>query len=910
MLGWRTSVPAPHRCSQLAGALIDVAVLIAATVVIGSYCHAFTGFPKGYDAWGHLAKVRMLVDGFPSIHWNDEWYAGQPAFLGSYPPGYHLLLAGTSGGTGWSLPDTMVFYAAVALAATVVGCYLLVLGTTASRVAALTSAALVLGSPTLWDQVVELGLYPRFTAFAFGALAAGCAALHRQSPSRPRAVLTLVVLASALATHPVSGLISCGVVGLVLLCAPTPTPVACARRAAGVVGTAVALCGFFYVPLLLVPRSQSALTDVEVPLRVAALTWPAEGDLAALPPFMLAGAAVVLVAVVWTWVEPRWHARRASSLALTGRFRPEHGGNAASAAMLGTRVDLWSRGTRDAPDVLVVAGLTAAALIAIGYGLIGYVLDRFPYYINGLQPRDLLVYPAWLLSAALGVGLHVVVRHRSAAVRVATAVASAVLVAGCVVSTALSLPPAVRDSDDAPTRAMMTLMPPEALGNDDYRIGGLSDGTSRWINAVTDTRQIRGYDDHGNLHLDWQYWLEGALAAAPSPTASRQRRFLLDYYAVRWLLTDTAKAHASLVADPALPAVGRVRVFTDVTAWEYRDAHPVTTAITAPTVLVVGDDAHYDMLLRVLALDDVGADRLLPVHGPATLSEVTAQDLRGHPVVLVYGAEPGPEPASATFAAYAASGGHIVADVADSRDPDSVAAVVGAPVTSTQTLPLSGRWMFTGSDAALGAAWSPPVFDGSFPWNVRAPEGPVTGQILLASAGTPVLVRATVGDGSVTWSSVNLPYHASVFSDVDEVAYLSRMLGALDVPAPVVRLTQDRPDPQHRTVVLPPGTDQVLIREYRSPDWHARVDGRRVPLLAAGPDMMFVRVPAHGAPVTVTLEYRMGLGEMIGIMVSLLAVIATVGYALNLRMMEILRTVWTAGAAAAGRVLPLRRRSG
>ena len=165
--------PARRRTGSLFGVLVDLAGLTGITVLIGWYCTAFTGFPKGYDVWGHMSKVRMLIDGFPDVNWNDQWYGGQPAFLGSYPPGYHGLVAGLAWVSGWSLPHTMVVLAGAAVVVLILGCYLLVFGVTGRRIPALLGAGVLLGSPTMWDQVVELGLYPRFTAMSFNRIEKG-----------------------------------------------------------------------------------------------------------------------------------------------------------------------------------------------------------------------------------------------------------------------------------------------------------------------------------------------------------------------------------------------------------------------------------------------------------------------------------------------------------------------------------------------------------------------------------------------------------------------------------------------------------------------------------------------------------------------------------------------------------------
>jgi uncharacterized membrane protein len=73
--------------------LFDLALLAGAVLIVGARAQAFSGFPKGNDVWGHLSKTQFVLDNWPHISWNYEWYSGMPTFQGSYPPGYHILVA-------------------------------------------------------------------------------------------------------------------------------------------------------------------------------------------------------------------------------------------------------------------------------------------------------------------------------------------------------------------------------------------------------------------------------------------------------------------------------------------------------------------------------------------------------------------------------------------------------------------------------------------------------------------------------------------------------------------------------------------------------------------------------------------------------------------------------------------------
>jgi hypothetical protein len=71
--------------------LASLAVVAAVTLVVGVLNHSFPGFPKGYDAFGHMSKIKLLVDYFPNADWNHEWYAGMLFSEGSFPALFHYI---------------------------------------------------------------------------------------------------------------------------------------------------------------------------------------------------------------------------------------------------------------------------------------------------------------------------------------------------------------------------------------------------------------------------------------------------------------------------------------------------------------------------------------------------------------------------------------------------------------------------------------------------------------------------------------------------------------------------------------------------------------------------------------------------------------------------------------------------
>jgi hypothetical protein len=194
--------------------------------------------------------------------------------------------------------------------------------------------------------------------------------------------------------------------------------------------------------------------------------------------------------------------------------------------------------TRNALRAVLV--LTSGVLVVLAYGFVGYVAPRFPYYVNGLQPIDLLVYPAWLLACVLGIGLGLVLRRRPGwhprVLRLPLLVGIAILTVTGVVGTVTALPAGTHANGSALDRARGLGLPRDSSDHQ-HRLGVVTDSTSSFVNGMTDLPQTRGYQDHGNLEQDYQVWWETALKGDPGQS-EQVRHFLLDWNAVGTVMTD------------------------------------------------------------------------------------------------------------------------------------------------------------------------------------------------------------------------------------------------------------------------------------------------------------------------------------------------------------------------------------
>ena len=896
--------PGPHPAHKKLSRwwLLDTGLLAVAIWWLGSLGTVFSGYPKGSDALGHVSKVQLILDYWPHINWNSAWYSGSLMFQGSYPPGYHLLVAATSYMGHLPIGSAMLVWAYLAVLAEVLGCYWTVLVLSTSRIAAVISSALLLTAPVLWAQELVWGLYPRTLGFSFAALGVAAAAFYTRRPSRLRATVTIVALSAGLGTHPVPGVIGVGLAAGVVVLAARMGPDAAGfwvrcRQAGWIAALGFSTSAYFYVPLLLAPKSQSPFVNYEQPLSWYALVFSHSGDMSTLAPAFLPLCLASIVGVVALLRDPCSRIHRNDVVVVP--FDGQSDG-AVHNAVLAQHCPWWQRRRTHSPTAWLLAFFGLAVAITVGYGLLGYIDPHFPFYVNGMAPIELLPYTSWLIAVMVGTGGSIALAHRRRATRALARGGAVALIGGSAVALVPVLTSHALPGGQSVPPALASLLAPATHNNHNYRMFGEQDLTSRWLNSVTSTAQVRGYDEQAALHLNWQYWVEDVISGTAGPTSPKARQYLLNYYAVKWLYTATAATDRTAARTPGLELTGSEHTYGSVDAWRYTGAVPMATAQNSPTVLVIGDAAHYDLVLRALSFADVGPSRLLPVDGGPDMAAMSYSYLSRFSSVLIYGPITAPVPPSGTaaLAAYVHRGGHLIIDSGDT--PGLVGSLAGAPkallpVHATKLYIVKGKaWAFGygPSDLARAAGavrWSPPVYDYYLPWDTQTASHAGSGSsVVLTSHGRTVMASDHYGAGSVVWSGLNLPYHVGASTNASESEFFGRLLGA-GAPTAPVGVADRFISPQQTVLHLPAGTDGVLFRQYTTSSWHASVGNQQLQVLPAGPDMAYVQLPtalrrtganvklyyvtpavdqaanyASGAAALVLLAYAVGLLNVLG----------------------------------------------
>lgn len=805
-------------------AALDGALITAAVVSVGLITGAFTGPVKGYDGWGHLTKVVLILRDFPAIDWNYDWYSGSPFFLGGYPPLFYLAASGLA----WVGVDHMVVMnvlIGLSYVAMTLSLYALARIVTDSRIAGLVAAGVLLATPAVWTPYVQAGLYTRVFGMAFVSIAFALMALYLRRPSTARYLWCLLAVWGALNSHVVLGALAVFALALVLVLSPDGEGRTRIWRL-GLLVPPVLLSAYYYLPLALYSTG-AAVSASYPPLEL--------GSLGTIFPVFIVGASVV------------------------GWLRFPSGGRTA------------------APRLMLVCGIVCAACLV-------YALAPVPR-VAGLLPQNMLFFLSWFLAAIAGLASGSV---RVPTIAWQRGFVGTVILAATLISILAVIPLITQTMVRDPTRpetAQSGWQPPGPTDNN-FRVASPSDNLSVWFNAVYAVPQTRGYAAGPQiLNPDWQYWLD--TTGWSSHAAEAQRTFLFDWYGARWVyvpapyIPSTAGVVPALMSHPDLYRQLSSAQSGPSLTFEYLHPTPIAAATNAPVILVIGNSLEYRIVFRDLSYSGFDTAHVIPVEGGPYVDDFSAEELAQFDEVVLYGGRARDTTRAANLlSAYVRAGGGLVVEGGEA----SLAAGMQGPfpVTATASAQVTGEWGFRAETSPITdgidfSAFGPPSNNGG-PWTVSVAKGvPSWAHTVLGSRPGAVVVTGQLGSGRVVWSGLNLPYHVDAYRNGEESRFLTNAIAwaSRSTPQQGARSTAHFDGPQQTTVAVDATSRGVLFKESFFDRWHAYVDGREVTVYRAGPGFMLVFLPPGTRfPATVTLRYEKSALDWAGIAVSALTLVA------------------------------------
>jgi hypothetical protein len=813
-----------------------------AVIVLGVATGAFTGTVKGYDGWGHLTKVVLVLRDFPAIDWNYDWYSGSPFFLGGYPPLFYFAASALAwlGLDGMVAMNLLIAFSYIAMTLSLYG---LVWVVTRSRAAAVVASGLLLATPALWTPFVQDGLYTRVFGMGFTSLAVLLAALYLRRPTAVRYLMCVAAVWGALNSHVVLGALAIFAVGLVVVLVPGGDGRARPWRAALLVPP-ILLSAYYYLPLAFYSQSGGQLTAVYPAIGVGSLVSPATayGD-----PSLVPLLPVALLAVIG-WI----------------RFRSQPPVAATTRLMF-------------------VCGLVCAVLLV-------YALAPLPRVV-GLRSADMVFLLSWFLAALTGLALGSIKvqvagwQRNSAAVVLVAATLVAILTVAPFITQAM-----VRNAA-SPETALAGWQPIDPTETN-FRVASPSDNLSVWFNAVYDVPQTRGYAAGPQItNPDWQFWLDST--AWNGAASEEQRSFLFDWYAVKWVyvpapyMLSTADVVAKLTGHPELyTAVPSTSAAASLT-FSYLHPTPIAVATNAPAILVIGQPENYQVVLRDLSYSDFDTAHAIPVQGGPYVDDYTAQDLARFDEVLIYGGRAHDNARAVDLLnGYVRSGGGLLVESSGSPLASGPGLSEPFPITGTVGRGVAGDWRFNTESSPITdgidfSSFSPARYNGG-PWTVAAASGVRSwAQTVVRSGTDSVVVAGQLGQGRVVWSGLNLPFHIDSYRSAEESRFLTTAVAwaSRSQNAATAMSSASRDGPQQVTVSVDSQARGVLFKESWFDRWHAFVNGREVNVLRAGPGFMYVLLPNDSRfPATVQWRYEKSPADWAGIAVSVVALIALISW--------------------------------
>jgi hypothetical protein len=819
-----------------------MALIAVVTIVVGVLNHSFTGFPKGYDAYGHLSKVKLLVDYFPNADWNHEWYSGMLYSEGSFPALFHYVGWFLVAGLGLSTAAAFIAISAASFVAIGWGLYGIVRVATGNHLAALAAVFALTSSPAYWLYILEGGLYPRIIGMAFIALFGFFAVLYHRDNGRLPFVAMVISLAGVLSSHLLVGAIGVALALLVIVARPISIAQRLLEAGKLLVPTGLVVA-YFYLPYAVQrPRSVPLFTSIYPPVPLSSLFVPGTpgGQFESLP-FFLVPATIGLAAV-----------------AAVSRRLPK---------------DAFAR------RLIVIFGI--AGLVSLMYTFIG--LPAPARFIYAFQPGQALFFATWFLSAVVGLTLSSLKLPLPAIAGVLV-----FLIAFTVVTTADVARGEIVGENSVKQELQAALQVDQSERQ--YRVGVSWDGASDWINSRSDVPQTGGYQQQGQLNPDWQYWLQTAVwNRAPN---YKETNFLLDWFGVKSLyggpdptVVDKFEARPDLYRSMTPQASPIARTF------EFINATPVLSASSTRTALVIGDDAAYTLVLKAVSLSDFDSQLLIPIRGGTYLDDRSPTELAQFDQVILYGFRVHSRAkASALLAAYVTNGGSVVIEANNSPFEDTASAPEPIPGTQVKKVGIGPAWNLTGRPSPITsgidlAAFAPASYQGG-PWGIsyiplaliRSWAEPV-----LLSDGRPVLVAGTLGRGRLVWSGLNLPYHAVTNHTEQESRLLAQEIAWASPSRPAASdYVATFVNPQLRQIKVSGPAMGVLFKENWFANWHVSIDGKPVTLYQAGPGFMYVPFPHNQTfPADVTFQFARSPVEWLGDAISVAALVALLGYLLG-----------------------------
>lgn len=416
----------------------------------------------------------------------------------------------------------------------------------------------------------------------------------------------------------------------------------------------------------------------------------------------------------------------------------------------------------------------------------------------------------------------------------------------------------------------------------DYRLYNRNPHLSIWWNIIFPMPVTHGYFQ--SLTPDqnyWKNWVDASFTGTlyvwgkyNTMIIKNQALFLIDWFAIKYMVgrEDTGFSLASYLND----YFDRVDYKQDLQFAEIREnlTSSIVEATNAPSILVISDPGWYRNILRDLfASVNLNSKYYVLIRGPEYIDDLSYAELTNFDCVYLYTYKySNLEKAFEPLDEYVANGGHLIIDTGfECPESNSTSLPEFFPINQTVRSPLGEEWNFKVSDSPITqginfSAFDPPIHEDSA-WTLSyAPSENETkpgAHVVLQNHGHPIIVVRNYGQGRVVWSGMNLPYHISMYKNLEEILLHKNLVNWAIQPQSnqSISFNAKRTSPEEVIVEGHEEFKGILFKENAFDGWTAllKSDGatHKLEVYHAGPDFMYVRVPNNiEAPFTIKFRYR------------------------------------------------------
>ena len=817
--------------------LVFGSLVVILAFLFGNEIGIFRGFPKGFDAYGHMSLGRIFRDSFPYLYWNRYWDSGTTLLVRSYPPLTYLVAALLSHWFAWEMTTVFINLAIAGTVLVLLGVLAIVRRLTGRWLAALLGVLLVMASPAFWATLLEGGLYPRF--FALAPLVWSWFFVWQYLKKEKRFwggryhFLSVLMIFIAISTHQLT-LFWLVLTLTLLIFVGTAGRFTILKRMAWLFGPALLLGAFYYLPLVSVlgqnPPSWGRFPDQAAyrPVTLVGLFKPVS-TLSAVPLILI---PLALISVLL-------------------RF--------------GQKPDKTGRVALKFNRVMIIGAL---------FSLV-YALGLFFGFIHGVYPHHFLLYFVIFTSLFTSVS-YGLIQSKKLFDRLLLVMICAVVMASWP-KLVIRLKEQAIDYQKlhAGTFADIVVEP-----GSDYRFGNADEVVAGWFNSEYLQPQTRDYYPFGPLFPAWQYYFEeNVWKQDDNPHLTG---FLLDWYAVRDFYVNSGSSieigNRGKFYEAGYQVQGK-------NLFRFSEAGPILVASEAPAVAVVASQETYDLLIKSLGRGGVNSQQLIPFWVGRQLSDLGRLDLKGIKTVVLAGFTGDPDEAAAKrLEEYVRQGGNLIIEQSHleyglSRLPDPwpVGRIMKQEVelTKIQFKTLSsedGRPEISFKEGF----W--PVEKGSDVKNWA--------QVVATADDQPILVIGQLGQGQIIWSGLNLPGLSKDLSgnNGSNDFWLALLAGSEKTKASQPEFQTVTVNSQHRQIKIDSKARGILFKESYYSAWQADAvcqtgfdDCDQLKVYPAGPMMMYVPLPDFEPPLTVDFKYRLSATEIAGLLVSSISGLVFIG---------------------------------